>query len=142
MTLTSFLHYLDNNSVDLWVENNKLYAGAEKELPHAIKEYAKDNRQALKQRLLDNDFAKSRSWLVANYGEVYAYRYSSSGYIFIERHSDETVDIYRCRFNENGEATDIKGLHEGVTFSLAYQKVKAFLDWYYTKNPHMLKGYY
>ncbi|MEK4951675.1 hypothetical protein NST12_15355 [Bacillus sp. FSL W8-1127] len=139
MTITEFLHHLETNDVDIWIDNSKLYIGSERdfELPKF-----KANKEALKKRLLNNEFTKSRGWLVGNFGEVYAYQYSLNGYVFIERNEDETVNVYRCQFNQDGKTINIKGLRERISFSEAYQKAKAFLDWFYSKNPSLRKGSY
>jgi hypothetical protein len=144
MNITAILHYLDNERFELWVEDGELYAGMEeeKEFPSQIYEFIQANKQAIKLRLMNNVFAKEKGWLVVNFGEVYAYQYSQSGYIFIERNRDETVDIYRCKFDQHQKAADIKGVCTNISFSEAYRKAKAFLDWFYSENPHLKKGKY
>ncbi|TXL67466.1 hypothetical protein FHP05_00125 [Cerasibacillus terrae] len=144
MDLTRFLHQLDNHRIDIWVSGDDLLVGMEESiaLPDSTRNYIHTNRQQIKRRLLNNTFAQERNWNVANFGEVYWYQYSSSGYVFIERNNDKTVDVYRCRFDKYQKATNIKGLHENIPFAKAYQKAKSFLKWFYSKNPHLKKGKY
>lgn len=144
MGLTKFLHYLDVHRIDIWVSEDNLLVGMEEgnNLPDSAYDYIQANRQQINKRLLDNIFAQSKNWNVANFGEVYYYQYSSTGYVFIERNEDETVDMYRCMFDKHQQATNIKGLHVSIPFSIAYQKAKSFLKWFYSKNPHLKKGKY
>lgn len=144
MNLTSFLHHLDDYHIDIWVNEDDLLVEMRDghDLPDSAHDYILANRQQIKRRLLNNAFAYSRSWNVANFGEVYYYQYSSTGYLFIERNEDETVDVYRCKFDKLQRATNIKNLHENISFYEAYQKVKSFLKWFYSKNPHLKKGKY
>lgn len=143
MDLTSFLHHIDDYNIDIWVSEDDLLIGMVEgiDLPDNLRNYIQVNRQQIKNRLLNNLFARSRNWNVANFGEVYYYQYSSTGYVFIERNQDETVDVYRCRF-DNQQATKIKGLHENIPFAMAYQKAKSFLKWFYSENRHLIKGKY
>lgn len=144
MDLTSFLHHLDDYHIDIWVSEDDLIVGMAEgiELPDSLRNYIQAHRQQIKKRLLNNLFARSRNWNVANFGEVYYYQYSSTGFVFIERNKDETVDVYRCKFDKHQQATNIKGLHENIPFSKAYQKAKTFLKWFYSENSHLNKGKY
>lgn len=144
MDLTTFLHYLDNHYIDIWVSGDDLLVGMEEgiDLPDYARNYIQDNRQQIKRRLLNNSFAQKRNWNVANFGMVYCYQYSSRGYVFIERNEDETVDVYRCKFDKHQKAINIRGLHENIPFAKAYQKAKSFLNWFYSENPHLKKGKY
>ncbi|MBB6447043.1 hypothetical protein [Bacillus benzoevorans] len=144
MNLTSFLHFLDDHHIDIWVSEDDLLVGMEEgnALPDSAHDYIHAHRQQIRKRLLNNIFAQSRQWNVANFGEVYCYHYSSTGYVFIERNEDETVDVYRCKFDMHQQATNIKGLHENIPFAKAYQKAKSFLKWFYSENPHIKKGKY
>lgn len=134
MMITEFLHCLDTQHKDIWFENNDLFIGlnANIKLPEL-----KQEKKAIKLRLLNNQFAKQQGWLVGSFGDVYIYRYSASGYIFIERNPDETVDIYRCKFNLDNKVHQVKNLNQGISFSEAYIKAKHFLDWFYSVNPHL-----
>ncbi|MYL47637.1 hypothetical protein GLV94_18515 [Virgibacillus halodenitrificans] len=139
MNLTSLLQHLDCHNIDIWVENGELLVGMEQHtsLPDDIHEYIQVNKKVIMKRLLNNSFARSRNWIVGNYGEVYSYQYSLTGYVFIERNKDETVDVYRCKFDTNLHVTNIKGLHRNIRFSTAYQKSKSFLKWFYGVNNHL-----
>lgn len=139
MTITEFLSYLDTHQIDIWIEDSQLYTSIYNivKLPNI-----EEIEEKVKKRILNNDFSKSRGWLVANYGEVYCYQYSFNGHIFIERNLDESVDIYRCKFNPEGKVVHIRGLQEGISFSEAYQKAKAFLDWFYSSNPNLRRNLY
>ncbi|TSI07654.1 hypothetical protein [Lysinibacillus sp. BW-2-10] len=145
MNLTNFLHSLNDYHIDIWVSNNDdLLVGMEvgNNLPESAHDYIQSNRQKIKKRLLNNAFARSHNWNVANFGEVYCYQYSPTGYLFIERNEDETVDVYRCKFDKHQQATNIKNLHENISFYKAYQKARSFLKWFYSKNPHLKKCEY
>lgn len=144
MDITTLLHHLDDQQIDIWVCENDLLVGmqAGTNLTDEARNFIQANREQLKERLLNNTFIQSRNWLVANFGEVYYYRYNSGGYVFIERNKDETVHVYRCRFDKDNRATNIKGLQENIPFAKAYQNAKAFLRWFYSKNPHLQNGKY
>lgn len=144
MNLTNFLHHLDLQHIDIWVSGDDLLVGMKEDnnLPDFALDYIQTNRQKIRRRLLNNEFASSRNWNVASYGEVYFYQYSSTGFVFIERNIDETVDVYRCKFDKYQRASNIKGLHENIPFAKAYQKARAFLQWFYSKNPHLKTGKY
>jgi hypothetical protein len=139
LTITEFLHHLDTHNIDIWVQDSEIFIRMDTNIP--LPDMNKE-KKALKMRLLNNQFAKQRGWLVGNFGEIYCYQYSDSGHIFIERNPDESVNIYRCKFDLYGKPTNIKGYHEGISFSEAYQKAKAFLDWFYAKNPKLKRGTY
>lgn len=113
MTITEYLHYLNDQNIDITSDYGQLLIGNTSAI-------TVPNFNHLKNRLQNNLFMKSRGWLVANYGEVYSYQYSARGYYYIERNLDETVNIYRCRFDKDGKVTAIKGWHESIPFSEAY----------------------
>lgn len=144
MNLTNFLHLLDDHHIDIWVYEDDLLVGMkdDNDLPDSAHDHILIHRQQIRKRLLNNAFARSRNWNVANFGEVYCYQYSSTGYVFIERNEDETVDVYRCKLDKHQQAANIKGLHENIQFAIAYQKAKSFLKWFYSKNPELKKGKY
>ncbi|MBT2641737.1 hypothetical protein J7I80_05840 [Bacillus sp. ISL-41] len=139
MTITEILYYLDLHDIDCWVVDGEVYLDTNNSIPLPNIDEIKKN---LKLRILNNEFAKSRGWLVAHFGEVYQYQYSLNGHLLIERNPDETVDVYRCRFDVSGKATHIKGLSEGIPFSEAYQKAHAFLDWFYLNKPQLTRRRY
>lgn len=139
MSLSNFLLQLDRNRIDISVENSELLVRVEENtsLVNNVHEYIQVNKKVIIKRLLNNSFAQSRGWIVANYGEVYCYQYSSTGYLFIERNEDETVDVYRCKFGKDYKAINIKGLQKNIPFSKAYQKSKSFLKWFYRENHNL-----
>lgn len=139
MTISAFLSYLDLHHIDLWIDSSEVYTEMDRsiQLPKLS-----ETKEKLRKRLINNEFMRSRRWLTGNFGELYAYQYSRNGHIFIERQVDESVDVYRCQFNKDGKAINIKGIHEGIPFSEAYQKAQAFLNWFYSNNPDLKKGRY
>lgn len=139
MKITEYLSFMDDHDIDLWIDGSEIYTGMECliELPELC-----ETKEKLRKRLINNEFMRSRQWLTGNFGELYAYQYSKNGHIFIDRQLDESVDIYRCQFNKDGKAINIKGIHEGIPFSEAYQKAQAFLNWFYTNNSDLKKGRY
>lgn len=144
MDITTLLYHLDDHQFDIWVSEGDLLVGmqAGTDLTDKLRNFIQANRQQIIRRLLNNTFASRRNWLVANLGEVYSYQYSSGGYIFIERNEDETVTVYRCMFDRENKAANIKGLLENIPFAQAYQNARALLKWFYSKNPHLRNGKY
>lgn len=133
MRITDFLHYLDTDYIDIWVADGNLMINTNDSQYGKLPESA-DVQKAIKYRLLNNQFAQERGWLVGNFGEVYTYQYGTDSFIFIERNDDETVDYYRRTF-KNGKVHQTTGVISNITFSDAYLQAKNSLDWFYRRYP-------
>lgn len=99
-------------------------------------------KNAILKRLRENVIAENQGWLVANFGDVYLHQYGLQNYVIMERNFNGTLDVYRCRFNKENKADNIKDIGTNLRhFQEARDLAANFLDWFYSKSLYGRRPY-
>lgn len=150
--VTNILRYFDKHEIHLTVDLNNpsqllkceqnTYNKQSYNVPFLLPAVFEFVHDAIVGRLCENLVATNYGWLVSNFGDVYSHQYGLQNYVFIERNFDGSVDVYRCRFNKDHKADNIKNLGTHVnSFQEARDLAANFLDWFYSKSMYGRRPY-
>lgn len=130
--INNLLNKLYNNNIQILVLNNqkiKLVYQKEK-ITKDLKEKIKNNKQQIIKRLLENDKARQKGFIVYGHGDLYEYRYGFGSYLYIERHQSGIASAWRVNYPRNGNKPyRTKVIRKNSSFERVYEEAIGFIDW-------------
>lgn len=100
------------------------------ELRDLIKRY----KSPILHRIKQNEAAKEQGFLIIDHGQLYEYRYSFNGYLYIERNLDGTTTAWR----ENYIYNDYHIISNHKPFWVSFKEACEFLSWLKDQNNKVL----
>lgn len=95
-----------------------------------LKTAIKRNKNAIIQRIQENEIARLKGYLVYNNGELYEFRYGAFAFLYIERIEGNKARAYRVNYSpDKNTPIRTKILLEAGTFQQAWEKANGFITW-------------
>ncbi|MBE3553585.1 MAG: hypothetical protein IMW85_00935 [Thermicanus sp.] len=89
-----------------------------------------DNKTELLKRIRENATARKAGLLVYNHGEFYEYQYGKRAFLYIERQSDGTVNVWRENYlPDHNDPYKVKVVAKGVSFERGLKEAEGFIRW-------------
>jgi hypothetical protein len=100
------------------------------QLDETLKEQIKQYKKGILKRLEENEAAKKEGFLVYNHGLMYEYRYGLGAFIFIERHSNGLVSVWRENYlPDQNKPFKTKIMVENVSIKKGFENAQGFINW-------------
>jgi hypothetical protein len=93
--ITSLLKRAYALDIELWTENGKLKYMAPEDAVTEIKQELATNKDALINRLEQNEAAKLEQWAIFEFGEMYSKQLNQASMMCIYRNDDDTFTLWR-----------------------------------------------
>lgn len=129
--ITSLLKWAYAMDVELWTENGKLKYRAEQGVfTDDVKQKLIDNKEAVNNRLDQNEVAKLKQWTTFEFGEMYSKRTPTNTELCIFRNEDDTYTVWRANWR-TGDPKPLseKTLAENIPFHEAFDRANNYFDW-------------
>lgn len=95
-----------------------------------LKEKIKQNKLKIITRLQENKKAFSNGFNIYGHGDLYEYRYGYNAYLYVERHENELVSVYRLNYFKGGvKPYKTKAVRENCTFERGFNDAVGFIQW-------------
>jgi hypothetical protein len=100
------------------------------QLDEILKEQIKQYKKGILKRIEENEAAKRAGFLVYNHGLIYEYRYGLGAFIFIERHPNGLVSVWRENYlPDQNKPFKTKIMVENVSFKKGFENAQGFINW-------------
>lgn len=123
-------------NIQIKEENKKLKLSYEQGiLPEDLRLDIKKHKQALLERLQENDEAKQLGFCIYNHGDLLEYRYGNQAYLYVERLPGGFADAWRANYKQGEtEPYKVKVVAKNVPYSKAFEKAAGFVRWLNKQN--------
>lgn len=129
--ITQILNHMYHLNIEIKEINNQIKLIYDPmQLDESLKEQIKKHKNAILQRIKENDAARSVGFLVYSHGLIYEYRYGLGAYFFIERLPNGLTSAWReNHLPGKKSAFKTKIVVENVSFKKAFESGQGFVSW-------------
>jgi hypothetical protein len=133
--LISLLRELYARDIQLSSHDNKIrYKCPKNTLNPELINLIKHHKSPTLHRIKQNEAAKKQGFLIIDHGQLYEYRYSYNGYLYIERNLDGTTTAWR----ENHIYDDYLIISNHKPFWVSFKESCEFLSWLKDQDKNVL----
>ncbi|WP_208592319.1 hypothetical protein [Gracilibacillus suaedae] len=95
-----------------------------------LKQKIKHNKLKIITRLQENKKAYDIGFNIYGHGDLYEFRYGYGSYLYIERHENELVSVYRLNYFKGGvKPYKAKIIRENCSFERGFNDAAGFIQW-------------
>ncbi|MFC4403819.1 hypothetical protein [Gracilibacillus xinjiangensis] len=121
--------YTNNIQLTLHHKNIKIEYKMDQNI-EKIKQEIKQHKRKIVKRLTENQKAADKGFFIYGHGDLYEYRYGFHSYLYMERHDNELVSIYRLKY-QKGSSVPYKTtvMRKNCSFERGFDRAAGFIDW-------------